>query len=74
MCRWGKLWTRCKKTRNPSAPSKEQGANRVLGAKTGYYAHTLTKGVGKPHKPALWPDHWAHPYPHPILGTSLLPA
>lgn len=45
----------------------------MLGAKTGYYAHPLTKGVGKPHKPALWPDHWAHPYPHPILGISLPP-
>lgn len=56
MRRWGKLWTRYAKTRNPSAPLKSQEQTGCWEQKQGA-THPLTKGVGKPHEPALWPDH-----------------
>ena len=35
---------------------------------------TTTRGVDKPPKQPLSPDHWTQPYPHPIKGTSLAPS
>ena len=41
-----------------------------------YAAHSATEQVGRPRKPPLWPDPWAHPIltlfkkpAHPILES-----
>ena len=73
MCRWGKLWTRYEKIRNPSAPSKEPGANRVLGAKTGYYTPPHQRGGQTPWaRPLARPLRTPLPSPH--IRNQLAPA
>ena len=62
-CSWGKLWTTCyKKTKKTSAAtSEEPGAKPGCQEQKQRSMHaccTQHIRVGKPPKPALWPDPW----------------
>ena len=48
---WGKVWTRCKKSKNPAATSE------VSGAKAGYCAWSLHTA-----RPRGWADHPRHSF------------
>ena len=75
---WGKFWTqkiqRDQKPQLPLLKSLEQ--KQGVGSKSRVLrmppAHN-PKGVGETPKPALPPDPWTRPYPHPIEGTSSAP-
>ena len=63
MCSWGKLWTRYKKTKNPTTTSEE------LGAKAGYCACPLHTAP-----PRGWANHLSHPSgPTPGPTPTLTP-
>ena len=63
---WGKLWTRYKKTKNPTATQGVRSKSRVLRLSP---AHNTTKGVGRPPKPTL-----DTPLPSPHRRNQLTPS
>ena len=57
---YGQQDTRIPKTPTATLKIQEQKQGTVHAP-----AGNITKGVGKPPKPPLWPDPWTHTYPHP---------
>ena len=57
MCSWGKLWTRYKKTKNPTVMSKEPGAKEGCWEQKQGMAHAPLHT----RPPNRWVNHQSHP-------------
>ena len=71
MLSWGKLWTKCKKTKKSNCHSWGAGSkSRVLCMPP---ACNTISSVGRSPKPPLWPNLWTHSLPSLHIRDQLSP-